>query len=70
MICPRCDSDEAGLLTVSPRGDEWTMYACGRCNFTWRSTEPQQITDAASYHPQFKLTKDSIERMPVYPPLP
>ncbi len=70
MTCPRCDSGETEILAVSPIAGQWEMHICRVCNFSWRSTEPTQVTDPSQYHPSFKLTKAAIDRMTVYPPLP
>jgi protein-arginine kinase activator protein McsA len=69
MICPRCDSKTANLLIASPVGNEWEMYICNECNFTWRSTEPEDIRDPEMYDPKFKLSKEKISKMVVNPPI-
>ena len=69
MICPRCDSKNANLLISSPVGNEWEMYICNDCNFTWRSTEPENIRGPKMYDPKFKLTKKKISMMMVNPPI-
>ena len=69
MICPRCDSKNASLLTSSPVGNEWEMYICKECNFTWRSTEPENIRNPKMYDSKFKLTKNKISIMMVNPPI-
>ena len=69
MICPRCDSKKANLLISSPIGNEWEMYICDECNFTWRSTEPDSIRNPKIYDSKFKLTKKKISMMMVNPPL-
>ena len=69
MICPRCDSKNADLLIPSPVGNEWEMYFCNDCNFTWRSTEPENIRNPKMYDSRFKLTKKKISMMTVNPPI-
>jgi len=69
MICPRCDSKNANLLITSPVGNEWEMYICNECSFTWRSTEPETIINPKMYNPKFKLTKKKISMMTVNPPI-
>ena len=69
MICPRCDSKNANLLIPSPVGNEWEMYICNECNFTWRSTEPENIRKPKMYDSKFKLTKEKISKMMVNPPI-
>jgi transposase-like protein len=69
MICPRCDSKNANLLIQSPVGNEWEMYICKECNFTWRSTESENIRNPKMYDPKFKLTKKKIAMMTANPPI-
>jgi transposase-like protein len=69
MICPRCDSKNANLLTSSPVGNEWKVYICNDCNFSWRSTEPENIRNPEMYDPKFKLTNKKISMMVVNPPV-
>ena len=70
MICPRCDSDAAALLVKAPVDNAWEVYICSVCNFTWRSTEGEDITNPARYDKRFKINPDSIPGMPVLPPVP
>lgn len=70
MICPRCDSDAAELLVKAPVDDAWEVYLCGACNFTWRSTESEEITNPAAYDRRFKIDPVSIPNLSVIPPVP
>ncbi len=70
MICPRCGSDEAGLLVKAPVGGEWEVYKCNICDFTWRSTESEDVTDSKHYDARFKIDPAKIEEIPVMPPIP
>jgi vanillate/4-hydroxybenzoate decarboxylase subunit D len=70
MICPRCDSDNAALLVKAPVDDAWEIYICGTCNFSWRSTESEDITDPAKYDPRFKIDPKEIPNLSVLPPIP
>ncbi len=70
MICPRCDSDAAELLVKAPVENAWEVYLCDACNFTWRSTESEEITDPARYDRRFKIDPLSIPDLPVIPPIP
>jgi vanillate/4-hydroxybenzoate decarboxylase subunit D len=70
MICPRCDSDAADLLVKAPVDNAWEIYICGACNFTWRSTESEDITNPAMYDKRFKLDPASIPNLSVLPPIP
>ena len=69
MICPRCEHDQA--YKVHEAGDRsWEIYRCPRCNFNWRSTESEEITDARRYNVRFKLTEHHIQAMAPKPPIP
>ena len=70
MICPRCDSNAADLLVKAPVDNAWEVYICGTCNFTWRSTESEDVTNPARYDRRFKIDPISIPNMPVIPPVP
>ena len=70
MICPRCDSDTADLLMKAPIDDAWEVYICSICNFTWRSTESEDITNPAKYDKRFKINPEAIPNLTVIPPVP
>jgi len=64
MICPRCDSDTARKMVDSPVGNEWEVYVCEKCWYSWRSTETVKIL------PKFKLNDEKIAGLGVIPPIP
>ncbi len=64
MKCPRCDSDQARIMVTSPVGNEWTVYVCEKCWYSWRSTENIDVL------PKFKLNDDKIAQMGMIPPIP
>lgn len=70
MICPRCDSKNANFLTKSPVGDEWEVYICDDCYFSWRSTEDESIKDPEKYDPRFKINVIEVKSLPAIPPVP
>jgi hypothetical protein len=70
MICPRCEDPGAGMMVASPVGQEWEVYLCPACNYSWRSTEPADVSDPNHYPLRFKLTGDRIAAMQPYPPIP
>jgi len=71
MICPRCDSEQAYKIFEAPEDPKlWEVYRCPRCNFTWRSSEEEQVTDPRQYSPKFKLTEKQIQELPPKPPIP
>ncbi|WP_235699823.1 non-oxidative hydroxyarylic acid decarboxylases subunit D [Clostridium hydrogenum] len=70
MICPRCDSEKVELLTKAPKDDAWEVYICKDCNFSWRSTEDEDITNPEKYDKRFKINRNDISSIPVMPPIP
>jgi vanillate/4-hydroxybenzoate decarboxylase subunit D len=70
MICPRCDSNSADLLVKAPVDNAWEVYKCDTCNFTWRSTESEDVKDPAKYDARFKINPSTIPGMLVIPPVP
>lgn len=70
MICPRCDSEKVELLTKAPKDNAWEVYICKECNFSWRSTEGDDITNPEKYDERFKINRRDIGSFPVMPPIP
>jgi uncharacterized C2H2 Zn-finger protein len=70
MICPRCDFNQAYKIFEAPVDKCWEVYRCPRCNFTWRSTEEEEVTNPKLYHSKFKLSERQIEGMAPKPPIP
>ncbi|MFE5402971.1 non-oxidative hydroxyarylic acid decarboxylases subunit D [Streptomyces sp. NPDC056580] len=69
-VCPRCDTDTVRVLTTSPVPDRWVMYVCSTCIYSWRSTEPTQATDPATYPAAFKIDPADIPALAAIPPVP
>jgi hypothetical protein len=46
------------------------MYVCDTCIYSWRSTEPDQATDPATYPAAFKIDPAEIPTMAAIPPVP
>ncbi len=70
MQCPRCDSTTAALMATAPVDHAWEVYFCETCHFSWRSTEPPEITDPARYDPRFKVDPATIPGLAEMPPIP
>jgi hypothetical protein len=67
--CVRCIKGEAGIVARAPDGSgAWEIYRCTRCNYCWRSTEPNTITDPALRDPFFQF--DETEPGDLPSPLP
>jgi vanillate/4-hydroxybenzoate decarboxylase subunit D len=68
--CPRCDSNKATIVTQSPVQGAWEVYLCSVCLFSWRSTEPNSITDPKKYNKIYKIDPKTIplaDRVPIVP---
>ncbi|WP_138495032.1 non-oxidative hydroxyarylic acid decarboxylases subunit D [Paenibacillus pinistramenti] len=67
--CPRCESKTASVVAVSPVKGVWEVYLCPVCIFTWRSTEPETITNPEKYNPAFKVNPEEIPFAAHVPPI-
>jgi vanillate/4-hydroxybenzoate decarboxylase subunit D len=65
--CPRCDSKKTQILCESPVKGCWIMYVCPVCTFTWRSTEPEAITNPEMYNPRFKVNPSDMDKYQIHP---
>ena len=71
MKCVRCLMGEAEVVAKAPDGSgAWQIYRCTRCNYGWRSTEPEEITDPAKRDPFFQLDKTDLSELTSPLPLP
>ncbi|MDE1407692.1 non-oxidative hydroxyarylic acid decarboxylases subunit D, partial [Bacillus licheniformis] len=43
--CPSCELKKAETVSKSPVEGAWEVYQCQHCFFTWRSSEPETITN-------------------------
>jgi hypothetical protein len=70
MICVRCLADTASKIADAPDGSRaWEMYYCKRCNYSWRSTEGEQILNIEKRNPVWQLDKD-FEKLDPSNPIP
>lgn len=69
-VCPRCGTRDVRVLTESPVPGAWTMYSCRTCFYSWRSTEPPEVTDPARYPADFEVDPAAIPDIPVVPTVP
>jgi vanillate/4-hydroxybenzoate decarboxylase subunit D len=72
MKCLRCLVGEVEIAAHAPDGSgAWEIYHCTRCNYSWRSSEPDSITDPAKRDPSFQLAdvdvKELMATLPVAP---
>lgn len=69
MKCVRCIQGEVEVVARAPDGSgAWEIYRCIRCNYAWRSSEPENITDPAKRDPFFQL--DTTDLSTLVSPLP
>ena len=64
MLCPRCGSEKTRRMVSSPVGNEWEVFVCDKCCFSWRSTEEIHVL------PSFRLDDEKIANMATVPPIP
>ncbi|WP_328535171.1 non-oxidative hydroxyarylic acid decarboxylases subunit D [Streptomyces sp. NBC_00344] len=70
--CPRCAFAVLTRLATSPVPGVWDVLQCGRCLYTWRTSEPARRTRRDAYPESFKLTEADIANaieVPAVPPL-
>jgi late competence protein required for DNA uptake (superfamily II DNA/RNA helicase) len=66
MNCVRCSNDSASVVAKAPDGSgAWEVYYCSRCNFSWRTTEDEDIINSEKFNPSFKLDKDDLSKLQV-----
>jgi hypothetical protein len=67
--CPRCES-KSDTIAASPVANEWLLYACSICFFTWRSSEPPEAIDPKQYPAIFKIDPLRIPALSDFPVIP
>jgi hypothetical protein len=71
-VCPRCRSNTIKILSTSPVAGVWTVFSCATCLYAWRSSEPEENTNAGKYPVVFRLHPESLADLltaPTIPPL-
>ncbi|MBM7645453.1 transposase-like protein [Scopulibacillus daqui] len=68
--CPRCESKKTETVSQSPVKGAWEVYLCPVCMFTWRSSEPESITNPEKYNKAFKVDPQDIPHAAKVPPVP
>ena len=65
MQCVRCLDDTASKVATAPDGSNaWEIFYCEKCNFSWRSTEEEQVTVIEKRDPRFQLDKIDLSKVP------
>lgn len=63
MICVRCLRDKAYKVADAPDGTKaWEMYHCKNCNYSWRNSDPDYITDPKKRDPWAQLDHHPDEK--------
>lgn len=71
MKCLRCLKDTAEKIAAAPDGSgEWEVYYCKRCNYSWRSSEEDEITVLEKRDPEFQLEDVDLDSLQVLNPIP
>lgn len=71
MKCVRCAIGVAEVVAKAPDGSGmWQIYRCQRCNYGWRSTEPESITLPALRDSEFQLTEADLSALVTPCPVP
>jgi hypothetical protein len=69
-ICPRCRSGPIATLGQSPVAGVWTIFGCSTCLYAWRSSEPEENTNADKYPAAFRLRPEDLPKLKMVPPIP
>ncbi|MET9293271.1 non-oxidative hydroxyarylic acid decarboxylases subunit D [Streptomyces sp. NPDC003077] len=68
--CPRCPADQTFRVATAPVGAVWEVRQCGRCWYTWRSTEPAARRDPGHFPADFRMSPQTIAEAPQMPAVP
>lgn len=61
MVCVRCLRDTAHRVAQAPDGSgSWEIYRCDTCNYTWRSSEEDDLTLIAHRDEEFQLDRVAV----------
>jgi vanillate/4-hydroxybenzoate decarboxylase subunit D len=69
-FCPRCRSTTIEVQSTSPVVGAWTVFGCTTCLYTWRSTEPEENTNADKYPAVFRLNPKDLPNLALSPTIP
>jgi hypothetical protein len=62
--CVRCLEFKARVVATAPDGSgAWEIYKCDHCNYGWRSTEPDNITDVVKRDPRFQMDGQNLSQL-------
>jgi 4-hydroxybenzoate decarboxylase len=69
-VCPRCAEPAPERQAASAEPGRWEIYACGRCHYGWRTTEPPHRVRPESFPPGLRWTRLDIAGAPELPLIP
>ncbi|MCL6477467.1 MAG: vanillic acid non-oxidative decarboxylation protein [Peptococcaceae bacterium] len=73
MKCLRCLKDTAAKIAEAPDGSRaWEVFYCERCNYSWRTTEEEEIINLEKRDKNWQLDDvdlDSLDSLVPIPPL-
>ena len=71
MQCVRCRKDTAKKIASAPDGSgAWEVHYCNNCNFSWRSTEEDDVINAEKRDSYFQLENEDLTKLLVPVPVP
>jgi len=71
MKCVRCLHDTADIVAKAPDGSgAWKVFYCERCNFSWRSTEEEEVINPAKRDKWFQMADVDLDQLLVPCPIP
>ncbi|NMB36405.1 MAG: vanillic acid non-oxidative decarboxylation protein [Firmicutes bacterium] len=71
MKCARCLEDTAAKVADAPDGSgAWEIYLCSRCNYSWRTTEEEEVINPEKRDPYFTLDGVDMDDLMVLVPVP
>ncbi|WP_407661951.1 non-oxidative hydroxyarylic acid decarboxylases subunit D [Mycolicibacterium chlorophenolicum] len=65
--CPRCATKDISLVRTT---SQWTLFRCGTCSFTWRSTEPDSVIHFEQRPADFRLDPHNLTALRQVLPTP
>ncbi|AQR96858.1 MULTISPECIES: non-oxidative hydroxyarylic acid decarboxylases subunit D [Clostridium] len=70
MKCVRCLNDSAEVVAKAPDGSgAWEVFYCKKCNYSWRSTEEEDVINPDKLDPHFKLDKIDFDEIKIGIPI-
>ncbi|WP_425058990.1 Protein ShdD [Sporomusa carbonis] len=71
MKCARCLCDTADIVAHAPDGSNaWTVAYCRRCNFSWRSSEEEEVINPEKRDKAFQLADVDLGDLLIPVPIP